>query len=188
MTPCSIDGCDKAQRYSRLGWCGMHYSRWRKHGTTDPNPLAVMRNADPLTRFWTKVDKSGDCWLWTAERSHDGYPRFNLSGSERVYAHRFAYEQMVAPIPDGLELDHLCRVRHCVNPAHLEPVTGLVNQHRSPLTLTSVNAAKTHCPRGHPYEGDNLLTRATGRVCRECKRALDRESQRRYRAKKKEAS
>lgn len=73
-------------------------------------------------RFWLKVDKSGDCWLWKAGRDTNGYGAF-----ERNTAHRTAYELSVGPIPDGLEIDHLCHVKACVNPAHLEAVTHRVN-------------------------------------------------------------
>ena len=101
-------------------------------------------------RFWSKVDKSGDCWLWTGRLEALGYARCRVDG-ERVYAHRYAYELEVGPIPDGMEIDHLCRVRHCVNPTHLEAVTHRENLRRSPIQVTSVNARKTHCPYGHPY-------------------------------------
>ena len=78
-------------------------------------------------------------------------------------AHRVAYELQVGPIPVGLQLDHLCRVRSCVNPAHLEPVTSAENTRRG------LRAMKTHCPQGHPYAGENLLIRPTGqRRCRTC--------------------
>src|SRR6266496_2265386 len=86
-----------------------------------------------VTRFWAKVDRSGGsraCWLWTGKTGRDGYGRIGLGGRGalvRVRAHRFAYELLIGPIPDGLQIDHLCRVRHCVNPAHLEPVTQREN-------------------------------------------------------------
>ena len=80
-----------------------------------------------MERFLDKVAISaGGCWEWAAFRNADGYGRFN-DGQRIVAAHRFAYERFVGEIPDGLQLDHLCRVRHCVNPDHLEPVTALEN-------------------------------------------------------------
>lgn len=86
---------------------------------------------DPAERFWTYVDKAGpgNCWLWTGRLERNGYARFRHDG-QRSGAHRYAYELEVGPIPDGLTIDHLCRVRHCVNPMHLEPVSGRENTRR----------------------------------------------------------
>ena len=127
-------------------------------------------------RFWAKVEFTGFCWLWTATL-REGYGRFQLGKRQLVDAHRLAYEWLVHVIPPGLQIDHLCRIRNCVNPDHLEPVTQPVNYWRSP----AVAGRKTHCPKGHPYSGDNLyiLPGSGGRVCRECTRAGAR---RRYHA------
>lgn len=84
-------------------------------------------------RFWMKVDRTDTCWLWTASKTRNGYGMFGVSIDGKVTtspAHRWAYEMLVGPIPTGLQIDHLCRVRHCVNPAHLEPVTGTQNIRR----------------------------------------------------------
>ena len=78
-------------------------------------------------RFWTKVKFTDSCWLWTAAKSPLGYGRFRLIAPGEVYAHRYAYEFCVEHIPGGLEIDHLCRVRHCVFPNHLEVVTHREN-------------------------------------------------------------
>lgn len=128
---------------------------------------------DPL--FWAKVQFTGFCWLWTGS-SRDGYGQ--VKRFRRLHqAHRFAYELLVGQIPDGLELDHLCRIRACVNPDHLDPVTHPENYWRSPI----VCGQRDRCPRGHLYSGDNLyvLPGSGGRVCRECTRAGAR---RRYHA------
>lgn len=103
-----------------------------------------------LDRFWAKVQQTESCWLWTAARDHRGYGEFRveLPPARPAKAHRFAYETLVGPIPDGLELDHLCRNRACVNPDHLEPVTGRVNTLRGE-SPTAQNARKTHCVHGH---------------------------------------
>lgn len=118
-------------------------------------------------RFWEKVDKHGPtgCWLWTAF-THDGYGRFRWrDGMGR--AHRWAWEQAHGPIPEGLQIDHICRVRHCVNPAHLQLVTGRENNLRG-IAPSAINARKTHCPYGHPLDG---LGRG-GRWCKVCRRQM----------------
>lgn len=126
-------------------------------------------------RFWPKVDKSGDCWLWTASK-RNGYGQLGLWKEGRVeYAHRIAYELLVGPIPDGLVIDHLCRVRHCVNPAHMELVTRGENVRRGEGQGGRFYKPKTHCIHGHPLSGKNLYVDPTGkRVCRACRREVDR--------------
>lgn len=158
---CSVTGCDKPTK-SR-GWCEMHYTRWRNNG--DPSitrrPTLGM---SPEERFWLYVDKASEgCWMWTGVRDEKGYGRHHI-GRKPVKAHRYSYELLVGPIPPGLVIDHLCRVTSCVNPDHLEPVTGAENTRRG-------NSVKEACPQGHPYnERNSLKFRASGRVCRECNR------------------
>lgn len=96
-------------------------------------------------------------------------------------AHRFAYERLVGLIPEGLQLDHLCRVPYCVNPAHLEPVTSRENTMRG-LNFAAVNAKKTHCLRGHLLSGDNLMTTPSydGRLCRTCRQLSDKKRRERH--------
>lgn len=115
---CSVDGCDR--RSSSRGWCRLHYERWQRCGTPE-RPTKV-------EQFWMRVDKADaeGCWLWTGAVVGDGYGRF----SHDLYAHRYAYELLVGPIPDGLHIDHLCRTPLCVNPAHMEPVTAAENNRR----------------------------------------------------------
>lgn len=120
-------------------------------------------------RFWQKVRITDACWVWTGATSPDGYGHLKADQSRRdLWAHRVAYEMMVGPIPDGLQIDHLCRNPSCVNPAHLEPVTGQVNVRRG-IGHAAVNAAKTHCCRGHPFDSENTYYRPGGsRRCRAC--------------------
>lgn len=123
----------------------------------------------PQSRFWSKVDKTDTCWLWTGAKIPKGYGRF-WDGRRCAYAHRFAYELLVAPIPDGLSIDRLCRVPSCVNPAHLEPVTTRENNLRG-VGIAAINIGKTHCPQGHPYSAENTYRYKSGppyRKCRAC--------------------
>lgn len=115
----------------------------------------------------------GGCWHWMAQRNEGGYGRVRGDGgtkSRTMQAHRYLYEHMVGPIPEGMTLDHLCGVRHCVNPAHLDPCTIGENTRRSPRTAASLNAAKTHCVRGHTLTGRNVrLDKDGNRLCRRCR-------------------
>lgn len=131
------------------------------------------RKPIPLSdRFWSKVDTSGPCWEWTATRNHLGYGQIWSGPRGRLLmAHRAAYELLVGPIPEGLELDHLCRNRACVDPDHLEPVTHAENMRRAPYDAPASKRAKTHCPKGHPYSGSNLYVNPKGsRECRACRK------------------
>lgn len=174
---CSIDGCDRVVK--ARGWCSKHYKRWHKYG--DPLAVLIDREAPPDERFWAKVDKTDTCWLWTAYISPDGYGRFDrLRAMGEQSAHRIAYVLLVGPIPDGLELDHLCRVRHCVNPLHLEAVTHAENVRRG--RSGAHLGERTHCPRGHEYTRENTYVHRNKRSCRECRRAASLRWMRRQRA------
>lgn len=110
------------------------------------------------------------CWEWTASKTGDGYGQLRAEGTMRR-AHRVAYELIEGPIPEGLQLDHLCRVRHCINPAHLEPVTPVENMRRAPVSVSVINAAKTRCDAGHEFTPENTYLRPKGRRgCRTCNR------------------
>lgn len=127
-----------------------------------------------VERFWGKVEAGGEdeCWLWTAGKSDRGYGQF-WDGERKVRVHRFAYELLVGPIPTGMELDHLCRVLHCVNPKHLEPVVHCENVLRGNGTAAE-NARKTHCKNGHEFTPENTyLGLERGRERRRC-RTCDR--------------
>jgi hypothetical protein len=120
------------------------------------------RRKDPVARFWNFVEKTDSCWLWVGGiQPKELYGNFWLDGTT-VRAHRYAYELLVGPIPEGLTLDHLCRVRHCVNPAHLEPVTQAENNRRA--------SARTHCKWGHEFTPENtyIHPKRGTRICKAC--------------------
>lgn len=122
----------------------------------------------PEERFWPRVEFTGFCWLWTGHLVTDGYGSIYIDGKSRR-VHRVAYEWLIGPIPEGLVLDHLCRVRRCVNPDHLEPVTDRVNILRG-TAPTAVNALKIRCTRGHELTPENTYMPPSGRyrACLTC--------------------
>lgn len=139
---------------------------------------AKWRNHRPIDRFldFVSFEPNTGCWLWIGAGSSSGdYGRF-WDGDRSVQAHRFSYEYFIGPIPDELELDHLCRVHCCVNPAHLEPVTYLVNIERGIMRerRRQASAAIASCLRGHPLSGENVYMNSGRRHCRECRRACKR--------------
>ncbi len=117
----------------------------------------------PLMAAKVTVDESG-CWLWKGARNSRGYGCWSQDG-QRVLTHRVAYERLVGPIPQGLQIDHLCRVKACCRPDHLEPVTAAENSQRRVSTIS-------HCAHGHPLKGANLYVHPRGsRECRICRAA-----------------
>lgn len=195
-----------------------HLSRPVRRGTVraQPKTARARRTQLPLSeRFWAKTriaadcdcrlcSKSSDlavkCIVWTAARKGQGYGSF-WDGNRTLRAHRFSYELAVGPIPEGLQLDHLCRVRLCVNPAHLEAVTQEENQRRGLLGVLSGITRRqrpkapprrtgpaTHCQQGHELTPDNTYRQPPSkshpsgrRRCRTCRNALNSASRRRLR-------
>ena len=140
----------------------------------DANQLAA--DVSAVEKFWSRVDRSvgpESCWLWLGPRNGKWqYGNFHDSRltPPRWRAHRFAYELLVGPIPEGLTLDHLCFNTLCVNPKHLEPVTMRENLMRG-NGFSAKAARATHCPQGHPYdEANTRITPQGWRACRECAR------------------
>lgn len=163
---CSVDGC--ASPASVRGMCKRHYNAaWYRARRTSTKPMRLV-GVDPEIRFWSKVEKTaGGCWYWRGWFDPYGYGRFDV-GRRSVAAHRFAYELQHGAIAPGLQLDHLCRVHDCVNPAHLEPVTQQENIRRG-QGPSAVNARRTECQRGHPFDLVNTYVSPKGkRMCRAC--------------------
>lgn len=129
-----------------------------------------------LERFLSEHEGVEDCWLWTGANNGKGYGIVGIKRRPR-YVHRVVYERLVGPIPEGLEMDHLCRNRACANPDHLEPVTHVVNAHRGVGSTWQVNLAKTHCKWGHEFTPENTRRYRNGRWCIACE--TDRTARRR---------
>jgi 5-methylcytosine-specific restriction endonuclease McrA len=146
---CIVDGCDRAAQ--TRDYCGAHYSRVKRYGhpqadrSINPGPLERMRRR-------TLGTAPDECWIWQGSLVGNGYGNIRADGRLQ-YVHRVAYQELLGPIPDGLELDHVrargCISRACWNPAHLEPVTRQENQRRT------ARAMQTECLRGHEFTQAN---------------------------------
>ena len=169
MAQCSIESCTRDANGGN-GWCRAHYMRWYQTGDVRATVPLRPRGGDPQLRFWPKVDKNGPipdhrpelgpCWVYGGNSDRRGYGHFKVNGKE-LMAHRFAF-LLEDEIPDGLELDHLCRNTSCVRRSHLEPVTHLVNMQRA-------YPERSHCPQGHEFTEANTFYTKTGRQrCRAC--------------------
>lgn len=154
---CTIDGCDRTDVVAR-GMCEKHYSRFKRMGRAEPLTM--------LERFSKYVGGPDDngCWPWTGTKATGGYGFFKV-GQDSVRAHRVSWELHRGPIPEGLTIDHLCRVKHCVNPDHLEPVTLAENILRS-NNMAAKWARRTEC---HICGGE-LFTRTDVRYCKVCEK------------------
>lgn len=167
---CSISAC--ARKHYAHGYCRSHYARWRAHGTVEETPVEF-RATTPLAVWRRYVEVTGFCWNWTGGTNG----RYGVTGSgssrTRTYAHRWAYEQLVGPIPVGLEIDHLCFNTLCVNPDHLEPVTTAEN-----LRRMNTRRGGELCRNGlHIMTEENTLYEKRGaRRCRECKNVRQRKA------------
>ena len=156
---CTVDECDT--NILARGWCSKHYHRWLRTGR-------FQGRLTDLERFDANTDADGDCIVWTGGTNSNGYGRLTVNG-RRMLAHRYAWERENGPVPDGLELDHLCRNRPCVNLAHLEPVTHRENVLRGEAPCAQVVRTDV-CKRGHAYDDENTHLGPDGkRYCRKCR-------------------
>lgn len=164
---CRIDDCGKTPK-SR-GYCTAHYKRLMRHG----HPLGGRRARTWEESFNLHCVKGEGCWEWGGVIHGGGYGVIS-SGRNTQLAHRWSYEHHVGEIPEGLVIDHLCRNRSCVNPAHLEPVTNEENLRRG-AGYGLQNGMRTTCINGHEYTAENTYTGPDGgKRCRTCARILSR--------------
>lgn len=167
---CSVEGCESSLK--ARGWCSTHYARWCAGMLADliaiPGRLPKGVSPKPvLPRLMQRRRMEGGCWTYDGARNDHGYGQIKVNGKLQ-YAHRVAYELFVGPIPDGLELDHLCRNPACFRPSHLEAVTHRENALRgeSPGAIATRTG---RCMRGHELTDDNVwLSGGTHRQCRTC--------------------
>jgi len=161
--PCTVHDC--AQYVVANDMCDRHYRRWKRTGSTELGT----RFRTALERFdeANVTEDDNGCWVWLDGRSEQGYGRFNAR--RKFYlVHRFSYELLIGPIPEGLVLDHLCRNRACFNPWHLDPVTDRVNIVRGE-GFAARAARATTCPSGHPYDEANTYQWNGVRYCKACR-------------------
>lgn len=165
LVPCPICGTPfklLAQKYACSKPCRRELRAQKVRRTVS------IRSAD---RFWSRVEKTPTCWLWRGTMSH-GYGCIRVDGRLQP-AHRLSYEWMVAPIPQGEVIDHICRVTICVRPEHLRSVTPGENvMAPGSLSMSKRNSEKTECVNGHPYTPENTyrIPKTGTRLCRTCMR------------------
>lgn len=194
MRTCTIDGCTRP--LLARGWCSNHYSLWYRsvHGRpARPKVRGITGELTPQqiiglwNRLWrnTMVDENG-CWVWIRQINASGYGQTTFL-NQTCRTHRVAMLVFGPTFDHDLTIDHLCRNRACWNLAHLEPCSFRDNVLRG-VGPTAINAAKTHCPLGHPLSGENLVqsaqTRVRARVCLTCDRNRNRQSMREIRQRR----
>lgn len=176
-TGCAVTECDRGAvcvfKDNGKKYCESHWSALQRD--PDTSRLKYIPRGDK-ERLMVKVKKIDGHWMWNGSLDGNGkYGGFHYKGKQRR-AHRVAWELFVGPIPEGMVLDHMCRVTQCVNPDHLQVVTQRENLLIGE-TLQAENAKKTHCIRGHEFNDINTyFTPSGGRACRPCRRFRYKES------------
>lgn len=168
---CRVPAC--ARKAAARGYCQVHWQEAIDHGV-------IVRRVHPSAaeRVWMRFDRDvNGCWLWNGSVQPNGYGTIARAGhgNGREYAHRFVYTLLVGPIPDGMCIDHLCRIKRCVNPAHLEVVSYSEN-----ILRGLHSELKTHCANGHPRTPENLVRngRRGSTRCKICNNERGRASRR----------
>ncbi|WP_396127281.1 HNH endonuclease signature motif containing protein [Corynebacterium sp. MSK071] len=159
---CTVDGCSKPVR--AIGYCAAHYKRNRRWG----DPLGGRRARTFAESFELYVVRTNDCWEWSGTKYRTGYTKL-ASGRKQILGHRWAYEHYRGEIPSGMVIDHLCRNRGCVNPAHMEVVTNEENLRRG-AGYAIQNGMRSTCINGHEYTPENTYVEPNGKNirCRAC--------------------
>lgn len=180
---CVVTGCQNRIANREHGMCNPHYLRRQRYGDPLGGGPMLPFGRTLAERLESKIDRAGDCWIWTGASDGTGYGQINVDGIHRRAVHIVMYEMHVGPVPDGLELDHLCHNRdmacsggsscvhrRCCNPAHLEPVTRRENALRGVKGRPDV---RTHCSKGHALDSVNVYIDPNGgyRKCRICRAA-----------------
>lgn len=185
--PCAVEDCETGQHAK--GFCVTHYGRTLRHGDPLAGGRLIRRSRPTIEGFWAQVEKNGPipehrpelgpCWIWTGRPGKEGYGSARLPGfRQQMGSHRAAWYLTHGSFPELPHLDHLCRVRPCCNPAHLEPVTAAENNRRS-RSPAALNQQKTRCKNGHEFTVANTRINADGsRTCRKCVAARARQYRR----------
>lgn len=154
---CLVQPCSRDKKYN-TGYCTMHHKRFVRNG----DAMRVTRK--PCAKDWEQnVQQTTSCWLYRGYINNTGYGEFN-----KKLVHRLSYERYKGKIPSDLQIDHLCRVRHCCNPVHLEAVTQRVNLIRG-NGMGGVNARKLVCLNGHHFDGYDHKGARTCNVCQKAR-------------------
>lgn len=178
---CELAVCGKPLGFSKgyINWPGGYVKkRFCSHACANISslPTRILKTRVPaIEKFWKhiRVEVPDGCWLWTGDTDKEGYGLLRPYGNKGMHcrAHRFSYEYFLGPIPGNLPLDHLCDTPPCVYPYHLEPKTQRANVLRG-IGPSAVNARKTHCKRGHPFDEENTRIfqgkYGPGKRCRAC--------------------
>ena len=170
-----VKGCDR--KHFGHDRCKLHYQQWYRSTAYQREPRRKAQFIPLADRLWAKVDFLGPngCWLWTGAVDGRGYGHVGNGTGRNIKAHRLSYELKCGPIAEGLTIDHRCRTKRCVNPEHLEAVTGLENIRR-------YVDSQTACKNGHEWTDESTYWYRGHRSCRPCHAIRERERKVRLKA------